>query len=51
MKDGIMYFFERNNKLLCTLNGEEAILGDGDLRKAEDYYNIKILETIKSVLN
>ena len=51
MKDGIMYFFERNNKLLCTLNGEEAILGDGDLRKSEDYYNIKILETIKSVLN
>lgn len=49
MKDGIMYFFERNNKLICTLDGDKAV--KGDLEGAEDYYNIKVLETIKSVLN
>lgn len=49
LKDGIMYFFERNNKLICTLDGKKAI--KGDLDGAEDYYNSRILETIKSVLN
>lgn len=49
MKDGVMYFFERNNKLICTLDGQKAI--KGDLNRAEDYYNAKILETIKSVLH
>ena len=49
MKDGVMYCVERKNRLLCMLDGQKA--SKGDLNKAEDYYNAKILETIKSALH
>lgn len=45
----IMYFFKENRKLIYKLNGDEAI--STNLERANDFYNAKVLSTIKSVLN
>ena len=47
-EDGFIYFFKENKELIYKLNSHEAI--STDIWTGDEFYNKKILDTVKAIL-